>query len=801
VAFERTHQIFVRGNLRECQEEAGRQYRKWQPSSPKWSWKFRVLEADAALWRGLYDEVLKLLNQAPRSPSEPDLTIPTLTLTGVAQAHLHRFDEAERLFDEADHLCSVSFDMACGAVSRARGVLAIQQRHLPEARQYFEQSLAFARMHGDQFLEASNLVNLGDTAILEEHFDEAVDRSEDAQKASAALGARDLSLTATGNLGWAYYKLGDGDRALALFLDAEERAYELGDIVEGAAYLTDAGYVYMDSHDLVRAERSFQQALHLVQQINSQEDIYNADRVLARLYLQIDDLPKASQYADQALTSSRESKSRVDELYPILVQGQVAARHGNAAEAEHSFRDVEHDPHCPVFLKWEAQHLLARLYENQNASVDADREYRSALATFEGARAIVQNEDAQVSFLTNAVHIYDDYIHFLVAQGKPDEALRWADYNRARTLSQGLGLLPKKSENAPEAGAPALNALRVSQRAKGTLLFYWLGEKQSYLWVVTPKKISLFPLPSGTEIDAMVERYRRALNGPQDALASANEDGRALYRMLVAPAQAVLPKDGKVFVIPDGRLNNLNFETLVVEEPTPHYWIEDATIATANSLRLLAVEQSRDAVNAGNLLLIGNSVAPNNKYPELPKASEQMNSVAGHFPAARQKILTREQATPVAYLTSHPEQFSVIHFVAHGTASRLSPLDSAIVLSKAGAENDSFKLYARDIIRRPIRADLVTISACYGAGERAYSGEGLVGLSWAFLRAGAHNVIAALWEATDVSTQQLMGRFYDELSKGATPDAALRTAKLALLRDSAFRNPFYWAPFQLYTRS
>jgi len=151
----------------------------------------------------------------------------------------------------------------------------------------------------------------------------------------------------------------------------------------------------------------------------------------------------------------------------------------------------------------------------------------------------------------------------------------------------------------------------------------------------------------------------------------------------------------------------------------------------------------------------------------------------------------------------------------------LSPLDSAIVLSKTvlsktalsktvlskttpsegNAESDSFKLYARDIIRRPLRADLVTISACYGAGGRAYSGEGLVGLSWAFLRAGAHNVVAALWEATDASTEQLMDKFYDELDKGAGPDAALRAAKLSLLRGGGFHNPFYWAPFQLYAGS
>jgi CHAT domain-containing protein len=94
----------------------------------------------------------------------------------------------------------------------------------------------------------------------------------------------------------------------------------------------------------------------------------------------------------------------------------------------------------------------------------------------------------------------------------------------------------------------------------------------------------------------------------------------------------------------------------------------------------------------------------------------------------------------------------------------------------------------------------VTVSACYSAGEPPYSSEGLVGLSWAFLRAGARNVIAALWDASDASTEQLMDKFYDELEKGAPPDAALRAAKLSLLHNRDFQNPFYWAPFQLYAR-
>jgi CHAT domain-containing protein len=237
----------------------------------------------------------------------------------------------------------------------------------------------------------------------------------------------------------------------------------------------------------------------------------------------------------------------------------------------------------------------------------------------------------------------------------------------------------------------------------------------------------------------------------------------------------------------------------LVSKPALHYWIEDVTITNANSLRLLAASEHFRVPKAKNLLLIGDATAPNREYGELPNAAVEMKSIEGHFPADERRVLARSQATPQAYLASEPEHFSYVHFVAHGTASELSPLDSAIVLSKS-ASDDAFKLYAREIIQHPLHARLVTISSCYGEGARAYTGEGLVGLSWAFLRAGAHNVIGALWEVSDTSTPQLMDHLYAGLMRGDSPAVALRGAKLEMLHSgNVFRKPYYWAPFQLYT--
>ena len=70
-------------------------------------------------------------------------------------------------------------------------------------------------------------------------------------------------------------------------------------------------------------------------------------------------------------------------------------------------------------------------------------------------------------------------------------------------------------------------------------------------------------LPPAQEIDSAVQRYRKALVGPQDILENASADGAALYRMLISPAQALLTKDAQVFIIPDGSLNSLNFRDVV----------------------------------------------------------------------------------------------------------------------------------------------------------------------------------------------------------------------------------------------
>ena len=116
-------------------------------------------------------------------------------------------------------------------------------------------------------------------------------------------------------------------------------------------------------------------------------------------------------------------------------------------------------------------------------------------------------------------------------------------------------------------------------------------------------------------------------------------------------------------------------------------------------------------------------------------------------------------------------------------ANESSPLDSAVLLS---GSDEKRKLFARDVMGVPLKADVVTISACRGAGTKVYGGEGPVGLAWAFLHAGARRVIASLWDVDDRSTATLMQSFYRDLARGVEPADALRDAKLNLLRSGRY---------------
>ncbi|MBS0417181.1 MAG: CHAT domain-containing protein [Proteobacteria bacterium] len=106
---------------------------------------------------------------------------------------------------------------------------------------------------------------------------------------------------------------------------------------------------------------------------------------------------------------------------------------------------------------------------------------------------------------------------------------------------------------------------------------------------------------------------------------------------------------------------------------------------------------------AKNLLLIGDPTTARSDFAPLPDAAKEIQQVRQHFQVDSEVVVSQKSAIPAAYATSNPGDFRYIHFAAHGTASRLSPLDSAVVLSPPPAEPEELSLmHSPRTYRKPI---------------------------------------------------------------------------------------------------
>jgi CHAT domain-containing protein len=792
----------IRGNLDVAKQEAEQARKEFSASRTDWALKFRLLEAEILTYQGRWPEVVALLD-SPGIPYPPagDVAIKKNFLCGLANDKLGYAQQADRQLQEAQRLSDESNSSLSGEVLRARAVAQIDRDHLTEAANLSQESLKVARQQRDTFLEANDLVNLGYVALRLEHYDEAEALLNEGADSARSIHARPLIQVALRNMGRAYFYLGDFEKALSSFQQAEQVATQIGATGAKVDSLWGAGSAYYKLGHVDAAASCYKEALKDALTIHALNEITGIETDLAYLFYQEGKFDAARMHSEEAIRAARGSGEKDAELDLMFLQALLAARQTDGRDTERMLMKVHGEEVESPSVRWEIEDALANLYAGKKQTRLADLWYRKSIRSFEDQRATVGDEELRLPFFANGDVLYRDYADFLISSQKPEEALQLLDIGRARTLEEGLGLAKEKPNARPD---QAVDPQAVARKLDTTILFYSLGPKKSWLWAINPHHTRLFSLPGQSDIESQLRSYQTAILKSTDPLREENPAAKTLYETLVAPAAEMISKGSKVLILPDGVLNGLNFETLLVPaSDSSHYWIEDVTIRSANSIHMLSgVDASSSTGSAKKLLLIGNPTAAGTGYDSLVNAFAEIRGIEKHFPPDTRTVVTQSGAVPAAYAENKPGEFSYIHFVAHGTANRLDPLDSAVVLSPSPGNPENFKLYARDIMRDPLHARLVTISACYGSGLRAYAGEGLVGLSWAFLRAGAHNVIGALWEVNDASTPVLMDKLYAELEAGNSPDVALRAAKLSLIHSPAvYRKPLYWAGFQLYTRS
>lgn len=748
-------------------------------------WRFRLEQAEILLFSRRAEPALTALEgNLPESPRFLPLAARRFLLQGRAVSMLHRPAEAEALLQKAWQAAE-----AANAPETLADIAAVRSIHL-ESQQKFEESdallkkaLELTRSIGSRYREAGILVNMGFNRLRRTRFDDAAGYFEQASKAAGPEHAT-LYSVAQQNLAICYTSLGDPDRAIAIQQEAAARHERSGAKAFLATALGELGRTYLTKGDLRQAATYMDRALTISLETNATRDAAVWASNLSNVYLDLRDLANAeslNQESSRLRTADHDARLYYNELNAA----RIASARGDRAEAARRYGVALKDGGSDPSVTWEAEEGLGQLAVAAGNPAEAVRHFEAALAIVEQTRAGLDRTEFKLPFLTRLIRLYGVYVETLLGRGETERALAVADSSRAQVLAERSGAPPVRR-------LPA-GAYRDLARSTGkVLLSYWLGAQRSHVWVVTTDGVHQVELPPAREIEAMVAAYQEAVERQlADPARTHLAAGERLFHILIGPVRQWIPAGSQVLLATDGVLHGLNLEALPVPGGAPRYWVEDVTVSIAPSLALLSPR--KEGAGTQRLLLIGDPAGADRSYPALAYASTEMAGITQGFGAERTVVIGREQATPDSWRQAGPGAFSAIHFTAHATANRESPLDSAVLL--AGG-----KLYARDILSTQLGADLVTISACRGVGTRLYSGEGLVGFAWAFLHAGARNVIAGLWDVNDQSTSRLMQTLYRELAAGKTPAAALHTAKLDLVRSNGnLRKPYYWAPFQLYT--
>lgn len=795
---------------------------KWAHSTDEetWAWAFEVLDAEVLVaQRQITPELLRQLD-AGLSVERPRDRVFARALMTRGLAHCFKpdaenaRDRAQADLENAQRIADVlrSPRLAVEVTLRS-GTCAAIRKETAVAEALFRKTMNEAQRHGFRLIEAKAAGNIGNLLAINAEYDDAVRWLRRSEALTAGLPAGATRARNLGRLGWCYYLLGDYERAIQVLPEAEALMEKLDLSGDRRIVLQNLGRAQQGQGDHVSARQSYTRAAAIAQALDdregSAEALADIQATRAALELERGNFDEATSRAEEALRIQVEHRFFKEQQRTLLLLGETWEKRGESSRAAALYNEVLGLANAEPDRVWEAHAALARLHARAQRPVEAEAAYRKAFELMETSLAQLQQAEHQLPFISNMGRFYDGYIDFLVAQGRSDEALRVADESRARLLREqlrGAGAVP---------GRPA-DYRRLARDFDALLLFYSIAPERSFLWAISADDITLVQLPGENTLSVLIAAHQRRILDSRDPLDEAAPEATELYRLLVQPVATKMTSTQRVIIVSDGPLDQLNFETLVVpgqqrdsgedlrrvidghpqRDAQRHYLIEDAVVARTPSLRLLHAQTRPLPAHERSLLVLGDPVSADPEFPALPFAGKETASIAALFEPEARRIHTGLRATPSAYRNADPERFAYIHLAAHAQANSVVPLDSAVVLS---ADAGEYKLYARDVTAVPLNAELVTLSTCRSAGTRTFSGEGLVGLSWAFLSAGAQRVIGGLWPVEDASTAVLMTDLYRRIAAGAEPAAALRQAKLALLHsDTAYRKPYYWAPFVVY---
>ena len=370
-------------------------------------------------------------------------------------------------------------------------------------------------------------------------------------------------------------------------------------------------------------------------------------------------------------------------------------------------------------------------------------------------------------------------------------------------LESGVGQDASASVRHPVPAALAEIRSRLLDRPDVAMFSVFWGDSAVYGWWITATTLRGQRLGSADSLAASVDFLRQAIErpGPSPWRAAALRLNQQLLEPLATPGATTT-----ILAIIDGPLARLPLEVMVTSPDAAPLGATHRIIYGPSASVLAALAgTARSPRWERALLTVGNpralSTARRASSREITRESgADFDLPFAEFEARTLRDLYREQGADLLigpdvtvdrWLALKPERYRYLHFASHASVSDREPEESRLLLA-----DGTLDLALIRSLR--LTAELVTLSACETALGRRVRGEGVVGLSHAFLSAGARSALVTLWPVTDRSTADFMTDVYRELQAGRSAAEALHQVRKRWIEaDSVTSHPAYWAPFVL----
>ena len=691
------------------------------------------------------------------------------------------------------------------------------------ALERYQQALAILREVGGRAEEGTTLNNIGSVYRSQGQYGLALEHYQQALVIVREVGNRAGEGATLNNIGLVYESQGQYGLALEHHQQSLAIRHEIDDRAGEGATLNSIGSVYQSQGQHGLALERYQQALVIVREMGNRAGEGRTLNNIGLVYESQGQYGLALDQFQQALAIRREVGDRAGEGTTLNNIGLVYASQGQYGLALERYQQALAILRVVGNSAGEGTTLnnIAFAYFQLNQLDQSESFFRQSLEVSEAVERDVGTDDRdRVAFFETRASTYSGLTQVLVRQQKYDEALEVTDRARARSLAEFLN--PSTADN-PRSDLTFEDMKGMARDRDTTILVYAIVEQRLYIWAISPSGNLTFeqvdPAIVGIPITAVADRARQAANFPlndftfsqekyrldlqatrsdggDDLSADDPEHLKRIYRLLIQPIEAHLPRDpgARLLIVPHRELSTVPFAALL--DGRDRFLVDRYAISVTPSLQVLDTVSRQRPAAIGPALVVGNPspmpLDPRTNQPLDPlSASEtEANAIAALLNTTP---LLKRQATETA-VKQQLATARILHLATHGVLETDDRgVQNAWLAFGPDGQNDG-KLDLSEVFDSNLSAELAVLSACdTNRGDTA--GEGVIGLGRAFLKAGTPTVVASLWKVPDAQTAMLMEAFYEELLAGRDRADALRLAQLKVREQ--YPNPHYWAAFVL----